>query len=224
MNEQNENKGFKTRLKNFAYSVSENTVGSFETNPLEAMQKEIYLLQFLWNLIITLALFAFSSISLIFKVQKAGGFTMSNYVLLIANGVYLLLIFIYFIIYKAKCHHSDSQLKMETTLAYTKFAMKTIKVVIPVILLFNLVENPALKLTTIIVSSFSIFTGFISFFIAIIKLASFNINKDKRIAKAQKSKARNERFDNFYQNARNKRLTKQNDNVIIESDYKDVSK
>ncbi len=205
-----EKKKISSRIKELALSYSADKIADFDENPLTFLENKLYLIQFIFNVVVTLTLFVFSGFNIAFKyINSNYHFTPSLYVLLFANILSLLLIVVYYIAYKIKRKHEDPNLICETILAIAKFAIKVLKLFIPIMLLITLVGNPAYKLTTMIISMISIFCGFFSFFLGTYKFIHFMLTRKKKLEKKKRNYERYQNFDKFYQDAINNKQQKE---------------
>lgn len=160
----------------------------FITKPKKAFSNGINIIKFIWSASILLATLAFSLIGILFKILSSG-FTIPVIILMVAASMYLVVLLLYYILLRARLKGKDDW-AIKETVYNTKYLIKVIKVIVPIMLLFNLIGKP---LYDIIVASFSVISiifGLVSFIIATAKLTKRIKSRKERKEKHNKKKSR----------------------------------
>lgn len=144
--------------------------------------------KFVFSAAVLLATFSFSSLGVIFKVVK-DGFTIPSIILTIATSMYLVVLLLYWILLKARLNGKDDW-ALKEAVYNTKYAIRVIKVLVPVLLLFNLIGHPVYDFVVAVFSGISILFGLISFALATSKLIKRIMTKNTRKEKHYKKKSR----------------------------------
>ncbi|MGM9858501.1 MAG: hypothetical protein ACI311_04535 [Bacilli bacterium] len=208
------------KIKNKALNTAENVVGSYEENPFEIARNSFYKLKTFINVILTLALFALSSINILYKIS-ANGITPSTIVLLSANALYIVIIIIYLFIYRQQIKDNNNTYKSQLSIMYTKLGMKVLKVTVAIFLFFNLnAGHNIINTLTIIFSFFAILNGLIGLIRNIFKICKFHKNKDKYLSKKEKRKEIYTKVTNFYDESRIKKTSAIETNYIENKEEK----
>ena len=175
--------------KEIAEEKEENSIlDIFISKPKKAFSNGVNIIKFLWSASLLLATFAFSVIGILFKIAS-NGFTIPVIILIVAASMYLVVLLLYYILLRARLKGKDDWVLKEAVYN-TKYLIRVVKVIVPIILLFNLIGKP---LYDIIVAGFSVISivfGLISFVIATAKLAKRVKSRKERKEKHDKKKSR----------------------------------
>ena len=146
------------------FTNKEDALTTFLESPKKTFKNIFSVIRFIFSAGTLLVTLLFSTLNITIKVIN-NGWSASTYILTAVAGLYIIVLVMYFILLKARLNGKNDK-NLKEIIYYTKYFIKVLKVFVPILLLFTLIDNPVYDLFVIVFSMFSIFFGIISFIVA----------------------------------------------------------